>query len=297
MFMLRSTCLCVLCHVYAQIYMPMCSLPCFCLDLHVSAYIYGPMLRSMCLCAPCHVLLQPFLSLDISLSCALACPVGCRSRSCGLGLHLYTQANIKGFGSFPSNVYVCLHPSMLYLHVSLSRSKLCDALCPSWACVCVVTSVPHRVCLDVTTCEIHVCGVGVLDIHLSPLRAILICLPCLLCATCLAFLVSMHLCTLAYMFMHESMCHPYSNLMELWTLNPNLHLSSQDTSFLFDNMLLCFFVSFTCLFAPVWHIFLACLQHAFPSICFFACLLPCFFWLCMYTHGARTLGVRVQPPR
>ena len=30
------------------------SLLCYCLDLHVSVYIYVLMLRSMCLCALCH---------------------------------------------------------------------------------------------------------------------------------------------------------------------------------------------------------------------------------------------------
>ena len=40
---------------------------------------------------------------------------------------------------------------------------------------------------------------------LSSLRA-MTCLPCLLYATRLALLVSLHLCTLAYMFMHEFLC-------------------------------------------------------------------------------------------
>ena len=92
--------------------------------------------------------------------------------------------------------------------------------------LCVVASVPPRVCLDATTCEIHLCGVGVLGTHFSPLHVMLICLPCLLFATRLAFFVFMHLCMLLYMFMHESMCRPYSNPIELWTLDPNLHLSS-----------------------------------------------------------------------
>ena len=123
------------------------------------------------------------------------------------------------------HVYVCLLASILYLHIILSRSRLCHALCPLWACCGVVASVPPRACLGVIISEIHLCGV-VLDIRLSPLCAILICLPCLLCATHLAFFAFMHLCMLAYMFMHESLCCPYSNPIELWTLNPNLHLSS-----------------------------------------------------------------------
>ena len=40
---------------------------------------------------------------------------------------------------------------------------------------------------------------------LSPHRAIS-CLPCLLCATHLAFFASLYFCTLAYMFVHEYLC-------------------------------------------------------------------------------------------
>ena len=93
---------------------------------------------------------------------------------------------------------------MLYVNVSLSISRLCHALRPPWSCACqslgplacVVASIPPRACLDVTTCEIHLHGVGVLDTHLSPLRAMLICLPYLFCATHLAFFASSHICFL-----------------------------------------------------------------------------------------------------
>ena len=123
---------------------------------------------------------------------------------------------------------------MIYIHVFLSRSRLRHALCPplARACwslrplACVVTCVPLVDCLDVNTCEIRPHDVGVLDSQLSPFYAMLLCLPCLFCATHLVFFASLHLCTLAYMFMHESMCCPYSNLMEPWTPDPNLHLSS-----------------------------------------------------------------------
>ena len=60
-------------------------------------------------------------------------------------------------------------------------------------------------CLGVTICETHLLDVGVLDTHLSPLRAMMLCLPCLLCNTCLAFFASLHLCTFSYIFMHESL--------------------------------------------------------------------------------------------
>ena len=126
------------------------------------------------------------------------------------------------------HVYICLLASMLYLHVSLSRYRLCHAWCPlwAWACACVVASVLLRVCLNVNTCQIHLCGVGVLDSHLSLPCAMLICLSCLLRATYLAFFASLHLCTLANVFMHKSVSRPYFNPMELGKLDPNLHLSS-----------------------------------------------------------------------
>ena len=97
--------------------------------------------------------------------------------------------------------------------------------------LCRLVLMWSHLCLDVTTCEIHLRGAGVLDLHLSPLRAMLICLSCFLFTTRLAFFASSHFCTLAHLFMHESVCRPYSNPMELWTLNPNLHLSPQDTPF------------------------------------------------------------------
>ena len=108
------------------------SLPCLCLDLH--AYVFFAMflcldlcvyvLRIMLVCLDlcwllCHVLL--FLSPDISLSCFLALSIGCRSRSRGLGLHSYTKAYIKGFGSFPLciSMFACLLLCFIYILASL----------------------------------------------------------------------------------------------------------------------------------------------------------------------------------
>ena len=91
---------------------------------------------------------------------------------------------------------------MLYLSVCLSRSRLCQALGTPWAYACrslgplayVVSFALLVACLSVTTCETHLRDVGVLDTHLSLLRAILL---CLLCSTRLACLAFLHLCTLA----------------------------------------------------------------------------------------------------
>ena len=86
--------------------------------------------------------------------------------------------------------------------------------------------------------------------------------------------------------------------MEIWTLDLNLHLSSQGTLFLFDNMLFALSYAQHTLFTPVWLSLLGCSLHAllFSFVSFFACLLACFLVGCMYTHRVRTLGVRAPPP-
>ena len=46
--------------------------------------------------------------------------------------------------------------------------------------------------------------------------------------------LSMHLYTLAYMFMHKScllVCHPYFNTMKSWTSDPKPYLSLSNTTF------------------------------------------------------------------
>ena len=117
--------------------------------------------------------------------------------------------------------------------------------------------------------------------------------------------LSMHLCTLAYMFMHEScllVCHPCFNVMKLWTFDPNLHLSPVDTTFCLLSCLFAF--SLVCLLScffvcHVYHTYLVyasftCPTHLFLSI---ACLLVSCYCLCMYTHGAGTHGTRALSPK
>ena len=126
--------------------------------------------------------------------------------------------------------------------------------------------------------------------------------PCEWCDDMLTMLVyatrwlSMHLDTLAYMFMHEScliVYCPYFNIMKLWIFDPNLHLSLVDTTFCFFFLLVCLLACFSscfvvCLFilwlvmspaicyaCHVYHAYLlyapfTCSLHLFPSI---ACLL------------------------
>ena len=124
------------------------------------------------------------------------------SRPTSIHLGLYQRVWIISF----MQIHVCLLASMLYVHVYLSRSRLCHALCPPQACACrslgplacVVTFVHSRACLDVTICEIQLYGVGVLDSQLSPLCVMLICLPCLLSFGLFFFFASLHPCLDVY---------------------------------------------------------------------------------------------------
>ena len=181
-------------------------------------------------------------------------------------------------------VYVCLLVSMLYIHVCLSRSTLCHALCPPWACsyrslrplAFVVTSVLHRACLDVTTCEIHLRGVGVLGTHLSSLCTMLLCLPCLLWVTHLASFASLLLCFFASL--HACLhVHAWVRVLSILQSNGTMDTQSKPTfvllghPLLFDNVFVCLFECFTCLFAPLWHLLLVCLLACF-SFYLFLCL-------------------------
>ena len=126
---------------------------------------------------------------------------------------------------------------------------------------------------------------------------------CYACHACLCHHI--HLYTLAHMSMHEScllVCHPYFNTMKLWTFNPNLHLSPTDNTFCFLSYLFVFSLVcllFCCYACHVYHAYLlyssfTCSLHLFP---FIARLLVSCLCLCMYTHGARTHGVRARSPR
>ena len=126
------------------------------------------------------------------------------------------------------HVYVCLFASMLYLYFYLSRFGLCHALCPPWAFACRYLGPLACQSLGPFTCEIHLSDVIFLCIpFLHSVRCSYACLPWFLSLVWL----SLHLCMLAYMFKHESVCRSYSNPWELWTPDPNLHLSSSDTFF------------------------------------------------------------------
>ena len=117
----------------------------------------------------------------------------------------------------------------------------------------------------------------------------------LVCATCWR---SMHLYTLAYMFMHEScllVCRPCFRTMKLWTFDPNLYLFLADTTFcLLSCLFALLFLCLSCLLC----LSALCLFHmlfaSFPSI---TCLLVSCLCLYMYTYGARTHGARARSPK
>ena len=158
--MFRFTCFYVCFNAYVQIYMFLCLFPCLCLDLCFYVLFVMSMFRSMLSCAPfvvsmhrymllcalCHAYAWIYFFLGpvsfpmfgstclVAMPCAIvallsliylflkfwALLVGCRSRSCGLGLYPHTQVYIKGFGSFPyMYVYACLLLCFMSMFASL----------------------------------------------------------------------------------------------------------------------------------------------------------------------------------
>ena len=109
----------------------------------------------------------------------------------------------------------------------------------------------------------------------------------------LYFFASLHAC----LHVHTWVC-----VLSILQSNGTMNTWSKPTFVLLrhplflDNMLVCPFI---CRPYPIWLSLLVCSLHALPIsfVSFFACLLVCFFCLCMYTYGAWTLGVRVRPPR
>ena len=96
-------------------------------------------------------------------------------------------------------MFTCFYTLCLCLPL---KSRLCHALCPLWACLCVVTSIPLVAYWSVTTYETHPSDAGLLDAY--PFST-----PCnVACHACFVPPVSLSMhsfCTLAYMFMHDSL--------------------------------------------------------------------------------------------
>ena len=159
-------------------------------------------------------------------------------------------------------VNVCLLAFTLYVNVCLSRSTPCHALHPLWAyacwslgpLACMVASVPLRACLDVATYEIHLCSVGVLDTHLSlhSMQSWYFCLACFVPPfwLFLPLRIFARLPTCSCMCLCVVLGHP----------------------FLFDNMLVCFFICLACFVCPHLALFVS-VFFAYSSFfpCFFLC--------------------------
>ena len=151
--------------------------------------------------------------------------------------------------------------------------------------------------------------------HTLSLLYAMLCLPCLLCATHLVLLVSLHLCRLAYIFMHESLCLLVSSsLIPTISCGFTPDLDTQDLKsflgFFLDGMcvvftpiqwnyghpiqtymFVCPFVCLTCLFAPVWPSLYAFFSSLLsPLLVYWLVFLDC----CMDMLGARMLRVRVR---
>ena len=152
-----------------------------------------------------------------------------RSRPYGLCHRPYTKAHIKGFGSSYLHIYACL---LLCFILMLASLVLGFAMLDTFRGLDLIWlhPTPMRPCLDVTILE---ASPDAMLLHIYPSFSA----PCdamltmFVQATCW---LSMHLCTLAHMSMHEScllVCRPCFNTMKLWTFNPNLHLSFADTTF------------------------------------------------------------------
>ena len=163
---------------------------------------------------------------------------------------------------------ICM--SMLYACASLSCSRLFHAQRPLRAWSCLVTFDAHKALFGcdylggISGCRVASCVPFPFPQHT------MLCLPCLFVPP-VGF--SMHLYTLAYMFMHKScllVCCSYFNTMKLWTSKPNLHLSLADTTFrLLSCLFACFLVSLLAM-----PIMLICFMPFSYALCTFS--LHCF---------------------
>ena len=156
---------------------------------------------------------------------------------------------------------------MLYLHVCMSISKLYHALCPQWACACqslgplacVVTSIPPEACLNLTTCE-NTSGVLMSSMHtfLCFVRCWYACLACFAPPIWLSLL----LCIFARLPTCSCMSLCVVHIPIQWNYGHSIQTyicPPRTPSFFFDNIFVCLFMCFKCLFAPrLFH---------FPTLC------------------------------
>ena len=176
-------------------------------------------------------------------------------------------------------------------HVFMSRSRLCHALCPLWACAfqslgpfpCVIASVPPMAYLGVTTCEIQHRGVGLLDA--DPFSALCDVMLALL-ALCYPFVF---LCFFAFLHSHVHAWVCVSSLLQsygtrdTWS-KPTFVLLGHPL--LFDNMLVCSFICLACFVCPRLALFISVFLACFPFFpCFFLCLSASLLLLSLHVHA------------
>ena len=245
--------------------------------------LYAP--YHVCVCLSCHVLLQPFCRF-VFLSCVLTYwfkpdldPL--------VFVTVHTPwPTSKGLDHPCLHVYACLLLCFMLLIASLvlgfARLDAHSGFVVVW-----LHSDAYEVLFG---CNYLGC------ITMMPVAS---CTPFLLSAPCndmLSMLVyatrwlCMHLYMLTHISMHEScllMCRPCFNTMNLWTSNPNLHLSLAKTT-------LCLL---SCLFAVLLVCLLSCFfachsYHAYPfydfsyALCIFSshCLSASFFSLPLHVQ-------------
>ena len=179
------------------------------------------------------------------------------------------------------HVYVCLLASMLYIHVCLSRSRLCHALWPSWVTFVglwghlLVWLHPSLLWIVWIRPLVGYTSVALVCLMhaLSPLRVMLTCLPCLFCAACLAFFAFLHLLH-ACLHFHAWVC--VSSILQS---NGIMDTRSKPTivllghHLLFDNMFVCPHL------APF-----DSLTFSMISFYLFLCLFASLFLLSLHVH-------------
>ena len=194
-------------------------------------------------------------------------------------------------------MFACLLASILYIHISLTRSRLCYVLCAlhgfvlRWLHLPLLGFVrmwpPVRYTSVVLVCLLYT--------FLYSMRCWYACLSCFAPPVWLSLLLCIfaHLPTCSCMSLcvvHTSIQWSYGQLIQNYIFPP------RTPPFVWWHAFLPPLYSQHALFTSVWLSLVVCSLHPLPIsfVCFFSCLLDCFFCLCMYTHGVRILGARVR---
>ena len=153
-------------------------------------------------------------------------------------------------------------------------------LCPSWTCAFVVTSIPPRVCLDVTTCEIHLHGVGVLGTFLCSVRCWFACFAPPIWLS-LLFCIFAHLPTCSCMSLcvvHTPIQWNYGHSIQTYVCPP-----PRTPPFVWQYVSLSFHVLHMFIYPRLASF--PCLSLVCFSFCFFLCLSISLFLLSLHVHA------------